>query len=683
MMSLFPTQAEKLEKIAQLRHVLHEHNYHYYILDNPRITDVEYDGLLRHLNDLEVELGLPIPENSPTQTVGAPLSQAFTACKHGEPMLSLANAFAADEVLAFDQRITDILGEISRNYIAEPKIDGLAVNLRYELGLLVSAATRGDGRVGENVTDNIRSIADIPWHLNGLDHTPDVLEVRGEVYMSKAAFKQLNQSQQASGDKLFANPRNAAAGSLRQLDARISASRKLSFFAYGVGLGGHGWLTSQTALFEVLHGLGFAVQENKEMASIHEALNYYDHFLSQRADLPYEVDGLVFKLNDFALQEEVGAVARSPRWAIAHKFSAEEVETKINDIVWQVGRTGVITPVAVMQPVSVAGVMVSRATLHNIKELARKDVRQGDRVIVRRAGDVIPEVVRVVNSDAVQRSLPVIVPSHCPECESLIVQEEAEAAIRCSGGLLCPAQLKERLSHFVSRNGMDIEGLGEKLIARLVDEGLLHTMADLYELDWTCLSDWQGMGEKKITNLQQAIEQSKSCSLPHFIFSLGIRHVGQATARALAEKFGTWHLLSEANEEELIVIDDVGPEVARSVCAFFKEEHNLSVLQRLQNVGVQPKVMDAKKADVGHPLVGKTVVLTGSFETVKRSDAQTKLREFGAKVSGSVSSKTDYVVAGEGAGSKLEKAKQLGVIIVNEEQLLLWLEWSESDIDVV
>jgi len=683
MMSLFPTQAEKLEKIAQLRHVLHEHNYHYYILDNPRITDVEYDGLLRHLNDLEVELGLPIPENSPTQTVGAPLSQAFTACKHGEPMLSLANAFAADEVLAFDQRITDILGEISRNYIAEPKIDGLAVNLRYELGLLVSAATRGDGRVGENVTDNIRSIADIPWHLNGLDHTPDVLEVRGEVYMSKAAFKQLNQSQQASGDKLFANPRNAAAGSLRQLDARISASRKLSFFAYGVGLGGHGWLTSQTALFEVLHGLGFAVQENKEMASIHEALNYYDHFLSQRADLPYEVDGLVFKLNDFALQEEVGAVARSPRWAIAHKFPAEEVETKINDIVWQVGRTGVVTPVAVMQPVSVAGVMVSRATLHNIKELARKDVRQGDRVIVRRAGDVIPEVVRVVNSDAVQRSLPVVVPSRCPECESLIVQEEAEAAIRCSGGLLCPAQLKERLSHFVSRNGMDIEGLGEKLIARLVDEGLLHTMADLYELDWTCLSDWQGMGEKKITNLQQAIEQSKSCSLPHFIFSLGIRHVGQATARALAEKFGTWHLLSEANEEELIVIDDVGPEVARSVCAFFKEEHNLSVLQRLQNVGVQPKVMAAKKTDMRHPLVGKTVVLTGSFATVKRSDAQTKLREFGAKVSGAVSSKTDYVVAGEGAGSKLEKAKQLGVIVVNEDQLLLWLEWSEGDIDVV
>lgn len=682
MMSLFPTQGDKLEKITQLRRELHEHNYHYYVLDNPQITDIEYDVLLRRLGELEAQLGLPVPEDSPTQTVGAPPSQAFTACEHAEPMLSLANAFSRDEILAFDQRISEMLGDEAHEYIVEPKIDGLAVNLRYEAGILVSAATRGDGRVGENVTDNIRSISDIPWHLTGLNDMPDVLEVRGEIYMSKPVFAELNQVQQTKGEKLFANPRNAAAGSLRQLDAKVSAKRKLNFFAYGVGLGGNGWVLSQTSLFERLHRLGFAVQNYVCFSSIQDVLHYYDVFLEKRAELSYEVDGLVFKLDDFELQAQVGSVARSPRWAIAHKFPAEEVETKVNDIIWQVGRTGVVTPVAVMQPVSVAGVIVSRATLHNINELARKDVRQGDSVIVRRAGDVIPEVVRVVNSGAAKRFLPVTVPSHCPECKSLIVHEEGEAAIRCSGGLSCPAQLKERLSHFVSRNGMDIEGLGEKLIARLVDEGLLHSMADLYELDWSCLSDWQGMGEKKITNLQQAIEQSKSCTLPNFIFSLGIRHVGQATARALAEIFGTWQGLSEANEEILLAIGDVGPEVASSVRTFFSEQHNMDVLQRLQAAGVQSKVMDVKKHDAGHPLAGKTVVLTGSFESVKRSEAQSQLRDLGAKASASVSSKTDYVIAGDSAGSKLEKAQELGITIVNEEQLLAWLEWSESNIDV-
>jgi len=681
MVSLFPTQDEQMLELTQLRCELHEHNYRYYVLDNPQITDIEYDVLLRRLNDLETQLGLPIPEDSPTQTVGAPLSQAFTACEHGEPMLSLANAFDADEVLDFDQRISDMLGDESYEYIVEPKIDGLAVNLRYEAGVLVSAATRGDGRVGENVTDNIRSISDIPWRLIALNDVPDVLEVRGEVYMSKPAFEHLNQVQQAAGDKLFANPRNAAAGSLRQLDAKVSASRKLSFFAYGVGLGGRGWVSSQTKLFERLHGLGFAVQNYTLFANIQDVLTYYDTFLKQRASLSYEVDGLVFKLNDFELQEQIGYVARSPRWAIAHKFPAEEVETTVDKVIWQVGRTGVITPVAVMRPVLVAGVMVSRATLHNINELARKDVRQGDTVIVRRAGDVIPEVVRVVNADAEQRALAVTIPRHCPECESLVVQEEGEAAIRCSGGLSCPAQLKERLSHFVSRNGMDIEGLGEKLVARLVDEGLLHTMADLYELDWSSLSQWQGMGEKKIANLQQAIEQSKACSLPHFIFALGIRHVGQATARALAETFGTWQAVSEADEEALLSINDVGTEVASSVRTFFTEQHNMDVLQRLHASGVQPEIMVIKKHDVGHPLVGKTVVLTGSFISLKRSDAQNKLRDLGVKVSGSVSKKTDYVVAGEQAGSKLEKAKQLGVTVVDEQQLLTWLQWSESNVD--
>jgi len=674
-MSLFPTQDELLKKIAQLRCELHEHNYRYYVLDEPKIADIEYDMLLRRLSDLEAELGFPIPEDSPTQTVGAPLSQAFTACGHGEPMLSLANAFEADEILAFDQRISDMLGSEPREYIAEPKIDGLAVNLRYEMGILVSAATRGDGRVGENVTDNIRTISDIPWRLiDDLGDVPDTLEVRGEVYMSKRAFEQLNQAQQAQGKKLFANPRNAAAGSLRQLDAKVSANRQLSFFAYGIGLGGNHWVSSQTSLFERLHRLGFAVQNYTLFPNIQNVLHYYNEFLAQRASLSYEVDGLVFKLNDFELQAEVGSVARSPRWAIAYKFPAEEVETVVEEVIWQVGRTGVITPVAVMKSVSVAGVMVSRATLHNINELARKGVRQGDTVVVRRAGDVIPEVVRVVNSDAKPRALPVIIPSHCPECGSSIVQEEGEAAIRCSGGLSCPAQLKERLSHFVSRNGMDIEGLGEKLIARLVDEGLLHSMADLYELDWSSLSQWQGVGEKKIANLQDAIEQSKSCSLSHFIFALGIRHVGQATARALAETFGTWQDISEADEEGLLDIDDVGPEVANSVRAFFNEEHNMDVLRRLWERNVQPKPLTIKKHHIEHPLAGKVVVLTGSFESIKRSDAQNKLRDLGAKVSSSVSKKTDYVISGDSAGSKLEKARKLGITVVNEVQLVAWLE---------
>jgi len=681
MMSLFPTQDEQLKKLAQLRNELHEHNYRYYVLDEPQITDAEYDSLLRRLSDLEAQLGLPVPDDSPTQTVGAPVSQAFTACEHAEPMLSLANAFEADELLAFDQRIADILGSESREYIVEPKIDGLAVNLRYESGVLVSAATRGDGRVGENVSDNIRSISDIPWRLTDANDLPDTLEIRGEVYMSKIAFEQLNQSQQEKGDKLFANPRNAAAGSLRQLDPKVSATRKLSFFAYGVGLGGHGWVSSQTNLFKRLRSLGFAVQNYSCFNNIQDALYYYDEFLKQRASMPYEVDGLVFKLNNFESQIAVGAVARSPRWAIAYKFPAEEVETTVEKIIWQVGRTGVITPVAVMQPVLVAGVMVSRATLHNINELARKDVRQGDRVVVRRAGDVIPEVVRVVDVDVKHRSLPAVVPSDCPECGALIVREQDEAAIRCSGGLSCPAQLKERLSHFVSRNGMNIDGLGEKLVCRLVDEGLLHSMADLYELDWSCLASWQGMGEKKIANLQQAIEQSKTCLLSNFIFALGIRHVGQATSRALAERFATWQEIMNANEDVLLSVADVGPEVASSITTFFAEQHNMDVLQRLQESGVNPKALTPASVIREHPLSGKTVVLTGSFESIKRSESQAKLRALGAKVSSSVSKNTDYLVAGEKAGSKLEKALKLGITVANEEQLLIWLAWLEGNID--
>ena len=674
------------QEVTQLRIALHEHNYRYYVLDEASISDAEYDALLRHLAELESASGDVIPSDSPTQTVGAPISQAFVAREHGEPLLSLANAFSDSEVLAFDQRIRDVLddtiADVKVEYIVEPKIDGLAVNLRYEYGVLVTAATRGDGRVGEDVTDNVRSISDIPWRLNRSDNMPDVLEVRGEVYMSKASFQQLNDVQATRGEKLFANPRNAAAGSLRQLDAKVSASRKLSFFAYGVGLGGSDWVDSQSALFEKLKRLGFAVQDYVTYAHIDDILNYYHDFIEKRAQLSYEVDGLVYKLNAFALQDELGFVARSPRWAIAHKFPAEEVQTTVEKIIWQVGRTGAVTPVAVMRAVAVAGVMVSRATLHNINELARKDVREGDDVIIRRAGDVIPEVVRVVNDTRQHRSASVQVPKTCPECDSIIVREADEAAIRCSGGLACPAQLKERLSHFVSRQAMDMDGLGDILIERLVDEGLLHSPADLYELDVDALSGWEGIGSKKINNLKQVIEASKTRSLPHFLYALGIRHVGQATARALAETFGTCERLMQADDVALLAVPDVGVEVAASILAFFVEPHNLDVLKRLYDSGVNPEPVQITEFDASHPLVGKTVVLTGTFRSVKRSDAQQKLRLLGAKVVGSVSKKTDYVIAGAQAGSKLEKANALNVSVVDETQLCAWLDLIGSDIDV-
>ncbi|MDX8397288.1 MAG: NAD-dependent DNA ligase LigA [Mariprofundaceae bacterium] len=677
---------EQLEADVQgLCLALSEHNYRYYILDAPEISDAEYDVLLRQLSaleaQLEAEFDVAIALDSPTQSVGAPVSKVFHACEHGEPMLSLANAFSSVEVQAFDQRIADSLEGLTYEYIVEPKIDGLAVNLRYEAGILVQASTRGDGRVGEDVTDNVRTISDIPWRLDEQASVPEVLEVRGEVYMSKAAFKQLNLIQQASDSKIFANPRNAAAGSLRQLNAKVTAQRQLSFFAYGTGLGGSGWVSSQTELFERLHGLGFAVQDYVKFSSISDVLAYFEHFSQKRSGLSYEIDGLVFKLNAFSLQQEIGAVARSPRWAIAHKFAAQEVETTVEDIIWQVGRTGVVTPVAVMTAVAVGGVMVSRATLHNINELGRKDVRLGDRVIIRRAGDVIPEVVRVLAGDHDTRSTPTEVPSHCPECQALIVREEAAAAIRCSGGLSCPAQLKERLSHFVSRNGMDIEGLGEKFLARLVDEGLLTNLADLYHLDWTQLTRWDGVGEKKLSNLKQAIDASKCRGLAHFIFALGIRHVGQATARGLAEAFISLEGLMQASEAELLLVADVGSEVAASVQIFFAEQHNIEVLNHLKQAGVQPKDMDVAKPNLQHPLLNKTVVLTGTFVQLKRSEAQQMLRDLGVKVASSVSKNTDVLVAGENAGSKLEKAKQLGVSIAGEEQLQQWLAESDDHID--
>jgi len=662
------------QRIDALRITLKEHNYRYYTLDAPVIADAEYDRLLRQLQALEAELGEPVPADSPTQTVGAPPSATFTPRQHGEPLLSLANAFDDDAVTQFEQRIRDHLGADRLRFIIEPKIDGLAVNLRYEHGHLTVAATRGDGASGEDVTDNIRTIADIPWHLkvhrNNADITlPAVLEVRGEVYMSKAAFAELNARQDAAGAAPFANPRNAAAGSLRQLDAAVTARRRLNFFAYGVGLGGRQLAASQSALLALLRDFGFAVQETAIASDVEGLLARYQQLQQQRSDMPYEIDGVVYKLDDFALQDRMGSVARSPRWAIAHKFPAEEVLTQVQDIIWQVGRTGVITPVAEMAPVAVGGVIVSRATLHNMDELQRKQVYSGANVIVRRAGDVIPEIVKVVHVDE-QACFPVA-PDFCPVCGASVFRIEGEVALRCSGGLSCSAQLKESLRHFVSRGGMDIEGMGDKLVAKLVDEGLLSDIAGLYELDYTSLSGWPGMGEKKITNLQHAIEQSKQQPLARFLYALGIRHVGAATAAGLASHFGSLDRLMAADHAALMDVPDVGPEVAASIGSFFGEAHNRDVIDRLLAAGVCPVVQ--QPAISNHPLAGKTIVLTGSFASIQRRVAQEQLRALGAKPTGSVSSNTDIVIAGEKAGSKLGKARELGVDVVDEQQLLAWL----------
>ncbi|MDX8407153.1 MAG: NAD-dependent DNA ligase LigA [Mariprofundaceae bacterium] len=660
------------DQIASLRAELREHNYRYYTLDDPAISDAEYDQLLRRLEQLEAELGEPVPEDSPTRQVGAPPSHTFTERRHGEPLQSLANAFSDEEIEAFDNRVREAIDNAGFSYIIEPKIDGLAVNLRYERGILAVAATRGDGRVGEDVTDNIRTIADIPWQLeveNDDIEIPDVLEVRGEVYMSREAFAALNERQQEAGEKPFANPRNAAAGSLRQLDARVTKARRLGFFAYGVGLGGDALASGQFELLQRLHAMGFTIQKIERASTAAELLAHYRKIHGQRGAMPYDIDGVVYKVDDFALQRRLGAVARSPRWAIAHKFPAEEVETTVHRIIWQVGRTGVITPVADMQPVAVGGVMVSRATLHNVEELARKQVYEGCRVLVRRAGDVIPEVVRAIDVD--DRHVQPEIPNACPVCGAAVFQLQGEVAIRCSGGLSCPAQLKERLRHFVSRSAMDIEGMGEKLIARLVDEGLLSSIAGIYELDFTQMLDWSGMGEKKVANLRAALDASRQRPLARFLFALGIRHVGQATAAALARHFGTLSAIAEADDETLVAVPDIGPEVAASIRSFFSEPHNVEVLERLFAAGVIP--LEAEQVSSDHELNGKTVVLTGSFTHLQRRAAQEQLRTLGAKPVGSVSARTDIVVAGEKAGSKLTKARELGIQVVDEAQLLAWL----------
>ncbi len=654
-------------RIKTLRAMIREYNYRYYILDDPVVSDTEYDRFLHELEGLEAQLGRPVPPDSPTQTVGAPVSTVFTAREHGMPLLSLADAFDDAEVREFDRRIRHMLAHQICTYIAEPKIDGLAINLRYMEGRLDVAATRGDGRIGEDVSDNVRTITDIPWCLRG-DYPP-LLEVRGEVYMPKRALAKLNDIQQRNGEKIFANPRNAAAGSLRQTNARVTAKRPLHFFAYGAGLGGENLARTQYDLLAWLKRAGFPIQDVTVLEDADTLIDHYHHMLEIRPSLDYEIDGVVYKVNELSLHGLLGERSRSPRWAIAHKFPAEEAQTSVLDIEFQVGRTGALTPVARLDPVSVGGVTVSNATLHNMDEISRKDVRVGDSVMVCRAGDVIPEVIRVLPELRPRDARTVVLPSMCPACGSAVLQPEGEAVARCSGGLFCTAQVKEAIKHFSSRRAMDIDGLGSALVEQLVDQHLIRHVDDLYRLNKGRIAELERMGEKSAENLLRAIEVSRQTTLERFVYALGIREVGEATAASLVRHFGTLNNIMQASEEALQHAPEVGPVVAKHVAAFFAQPHNGEIIAHLVEAGivwpnVQPDTTNKR-------LHGNTYVITGTLSSFSRTEAKQKLEALGARVSASVSAKTTALIAGENPGSKLDRAQQLGVPVLSEADLLI------------
>ncbi len=649
-------------ELARLEHA-------YYVLDQPLVPDAEYDRLYRELLDLEQKHPDWISADSLSQRVGGTPLKVFNEVKHAVPMLSLNNAFEESELINFDRRCRDGLGLESVNYACELKFDGLAISLRYEHGVLVQAATRGDGASGEDVTVNIRTIRAIPLRLTG-KKIPDVLEVRGEVFMHRDDFEKMNKYAATLGEKEFANPRNAAAGSLRQLDSKITAKRPLSFFAYGLGaFEPINWLPkTHSQLLDHYVELGLPVCQERRVVSSVEGLNqFYQEIGRKRNQLPYEIDGVVYKVNSFSQQNTLGFVSRAPRFAIAHKYPAQEEITTVLGIDVQVGRTGAITPVARLSPVLVGGVTVTNATLHNEDEVRRKDVRVGDTVVVRRAGDVIPEVVSVVLDRRPQHTQPFEIPSRCPICDSHIERLVDEAIARCSGGLFCAAQRKQALLHFAHRRAMDIEGLGDKIVDQLVDLNLVRTPADLYRLGFSALANLERMGDKSADNLIRSIAQSKSTSLPRFIFGLGIRHVGESTAKDLAKYFGTMQALMDAQMEDLLTVNDVGPVVANSIISFMSESHNREVIEQLLASGIEFQV-EEQIASVD--LSDKTFVLTGTLPTMSRDQAKTLLEAAGAKVAGSVSQKTSYVVAGSDAGSKLEKANELGIPILDEDALM-------------
>ncbi len=683
-----------LERVARLREQLELHNHRYYVLDSPLVSDAEYDALFRELQQLETEHPELISADSPTQRVGAaPLSE-FAPISHRQPMLSLNNAFGSEEVEAFDRRVRDAVAAEEIEYAVEPKFDGLAVSLVYEDGVLARGATRGDGYSGEDVTANLRTIRSIPLRLSG-SSLPQVLEIRGEVLMLRADFEQLNREQAARGEKTFVNPRNAAAGSLRQLDPRVTAGRRLTFFAYGLGLT-EPWprLDGQSQVIDFIDKIGLRVaRERDRVRGVSGLLAYYRRIGEARAKLPYDIDGVVYKVDNLLWQQQLGYVSRAPRFAVAHKFPAEEATSVVLGIDVQVGRTGVLTPVARLQPVFVGGVTVTNATLHNLDQVRAKDVHEGDTVVVRRAGDVIPEVARVVIDKRPEQVRRFEMPEQCPVCQSRVERIESESAYRCTGGLYCPAQRKQALLHFASRRAMDIEGLGEKLVDQLVDRGMVATPADLYDggcLTVEKLAGLERMATKSAENVIAALDKSRRSTLARFIYALGIYHVGEEVAKILARHFGTLDALLAADWEDLIaekerlqkentkrrakgleaeepLLAGIGPEIMRSVANFFAQRHNCDVIDDLVRHGVTFETEG--RAESGG-LSGRTFVLTGTLPGLSRDEAKARIEAAGGKVSGSVSKKTDYVVAGSEAGSKLDKARALGVRVMDEQGLL-------------
>ncbi len=660
-----------VDKIEDLREQIRHHNYLYHVLDAPEIPDIEYDRLVRELQALEEANPELVTPDSPTQRVGDQPVTAFGTVEHRLPMLSLDNAFSDDEVRDFHRRVVDRLEReeegATLRYAAEPKLDGAAVSLLYVDGTLRQGATRGDGQRGEDITHNVRTIEAVPLRLMG-ENYPDLLEVRGEVFMPKAGFEAYNERARETGEKTFVNPRNAAAGSLRQLDPRLTAERPLDIYVYSVGVvEGRDLPDSHSEVLDQLQAWGFKTCPERDVVEgIDGCLAYYEALGARREALSYEIDGVVYKVDSRAEQRELGFVSRAPRWAIAHKFPAQEEMTVLKGVEFQVGRTGALTPVARLEPVFVGGVTVSNATLHNMDEVSRKDVRIGDSVIVRRAGDVIPEVVSVIKSRRPKGARKVKLPARCPVCDSAVVREEGEAVARCTGGLYCSAQRVEALKHFVSRRALDIDGLGAKLIEQLVTIDRIKTPADLFQLEEEELAALERMGDKSARNLIEAIERSKETTLARFLYSLGIREVGEATASNVAAHFGGLDRIVEASEEELEKVPDVGPIVASRIRAFFDEEHNREVIARLQKAGVRWKETEPRAAPEGGPLEGKTFVLTGTLSSMTRDEAKDRIQSLGGKVTGSVSKKTDYVVYGDKPGSKLKKAQDLEVETLDE-----------------
>lgn len=661
------------EKIITLRDTLQQHNYNYYVLDNPQIPDSEYDRLMRELENLEAQYPELITPDSPTQRVGAqPLSE-FSEVTHSLPMRSLANAFEEQEVYEFDRRVRERLEIDQVDYVAEPKLDGLAINLRYENGLLMQAATRGDGYRGEDVTLNIRTIPAIPLKLR--PPFPNLLEVRGEVFMTHQSFLQLNQNRQQQGEKTFANPRNAAAGSLRQLDPKITATRPLHFYAYTVGeVSEEALPLEHYSLLQKLKTWGLPVSALiQKVTGVEGCLEYYQYLLNQRQQLTFDIDGVVYKVNSLIQQRELGFVSRAPRWALAHKLPSQEALTEITAIEVQVGRTGALTPVARLNPVLVGGATVTNATLHNIDEIRRKDIRVGDTVIIRRAGDVIPEVVQVLLDKRAENTVLFHLPTHCPVCGSQVIRPEDEAVARCTGGLFCPAQRKQALMHFASRRAMNIEGLGQKIIEQVVDTEMVKTPAELYQLSQSQWANLERMGIKSAENLIQSLEKSKKTTLANFLYALGIREVGEATAKVLAQYFGELSALMQAEEDTLRDIPDIGPVAAKYIYNFFRQSDNIAVIEQLKAQGIHWQEQKGGQINQPKPLNGQTFVLTGTLQSMSREALKEKLQLLGAKVSNSVSKKTTAVIAGDNPGSKLEKAQNLNIEVVDEDRLQVFL----------